>query len=566
MDAKEEVRARLAIEDVIGEYVQLKRAGRSFRGLSPFSQEKTPSFFVSPDKNIWHDFSSNQGGDIFAFVMLAEGVDFRGALELLARKAGVDLSQYDSRITKGASELKQRIIAAHGLAARFYQNHLVQHEQALTYVRQKRHFDKQSIVDFQIGYAPPEGQALRRYLLGKNFTDVELKKAGLISTTGRDIFRDRIVVALSDPQGQVIGFTGRIMRDIKGAPKYLNTPQTLVYDKSRHVYGLHLARESIRQHDSAIIVEGNLDVIASHQADIKNVVATAGTAITEQHLKALSRLTHTIGLAFDSDRAGIAATERAIPIASKMNVALGVIALPDGAKDPDELIQKDPALWKKAITQPQPAVEWLIDRYSALHDPTSAQGKRAITDACTKLLKEIDDPVEREHYIAYMAKVTGASVAAIEDKLALAPPASLKPVKNSELPATTDAVEDICLGLALLDEEVRHLVRRLPIEAFAYPAARELRQKIDQENLPEESDYEKMVLFKAEMQFGAMQAAARLSGAQEKIHILKKRWRDKRRHELSQQQNVALARDDTAAAELIQEEIRRLNKEEIHGE
>lgn len=566
MDAKEEVRARLSIEDVIGEYIPLKRAGRSFKGISPFTQEKTASFFVSPDKNIWHDFSSNQGGDIFAFIMQVEGLDFRGALELLARKAGVDLSQYDTRISKGAGELKQRIIAAHALAGRFYQNCLIQHQAALQYVREQRHFEKQTIVDFQLGYAPSDGQSLRQYLTQKGFRDDELVKAGLVSRTGRDIFRDRLVVALCDPQGQVVGFTGRIMRDIKGAPKYLNTPQTPAYDKSRHVYGLHLARDSIRREDAVIIVEGNLDVIASHQAGVRQVVATAGTALTEHHLKSLSRLTHTISLAFDGDRAGIAATERAIPIAYKMGIALGIVSLPDDVKDPDELIQRDPELWQKAVASPRPAVEWLIDRYAAQHDPRSAAGKRAISDACIQLLRTIDDPVEREHYIRYMADVTGASMDALQEKLTTAPRQPLKPIRNTTPSLEqSDPLEDSCLGLALLDDEVRKLMITIAPEAFVFPAAQELQRALRAGDLPTGQEYEKMVLFKAETQFGGMQANSRLSGAQEKIHILKKRWRDRQRQALSQQLAQMLDAGDAERARDIQASINQLNKEEFYG-
>ncbi|MGB3945995.1 MAG: DNA primase, partial [Candidatus Saccharimonadales bacterium] len=340
-DAKEEVRARLNIEDVIGEYVQLKRAGRNFKGLSPFTSERTPSFTVSPEKHIWHDFSSGKGGDVFSFVMEVEGLDFRAALEQLARKAGVDLSLYDSKQAGEIAQKKRRLIEANELACRYFQQSLLKNQHALEYVFKKRQLSKEIVQEFKIGYAPDEGEAAVRFLTKKGFSKRELSDAGLTNRFGGDIFRGRMTVPLMDPSGQVIGFTGRIITDDPKAPKYLNTPQTLVYDKSRHVFGLSQAKEAIRKADFSVVVEGNLDVVSSHQAGIKNVVASAGTALTEWHLKSLARLSHDVRLSFDADKAGLAATERAIPIASQVGVELTIIGLPDGMKDPDELIQHD---------------------------------------------------------------------------------------------------------------------------------------------------------------------------------------------------------------------------------
>jgi DNA primase len=245
-DAKEEVRARLNIEDVIGEYVQLKRAGRNFKGLSPFSGEKTPSFVVSPEKHIWHDFSSGKGGDIFGFVMEVEGMDFRQALEHLARRAGVDLGIYQSARGGEIASKKKRLVEAHRLAAQYYQQSLLRNQHALEYVFKKRRLSKEIVRDFQIGYAPSTGMALVHFLTKKGFSKQELAEAGLTNRFGGDLFRGRMTVPLMDGSGQVIGFTARIIDDEPNAPKYLNTPQTLLYDKSRHVFGLSQAKEAIR--------------------------------------------------------------------------------------------------------------------------------------------------------------------------------------------------------------------------------------------------------------------------------------------------------------------------------
>ncbi|MCD8561748.1 DNA primase, partial [Candidatus Saccharibacteria bacterium] len=416
-DAKEEVRARLNIEDVIGEYVQLKRAGRNFKGLSPFSGEKTPSFFVSPEKNIWHDFSSNKGGDVFSFVMEVEGLDFRAALELLAQRAGVDLSVYDSKGSQERAKQKRRLLEAHQLAARYYQQSLLQNERALQYVFQKRGLSKAIVQEFQIGYAPDSGTALTQFLTRKGFTKQELSQAGLTNRFGGDLFRGRMMVPLMDASGQVIGFTGRILADEPNAPKYLNTPQTMLYDKGRHVFGLSQAKEAIRTKDYAVIVEGNLDVVSSHQAGVTEVVATAGTAMTEAHLKALVRLASTVRLAFDGDAAGLAATERAIPIAQQVGIDLTIVSLPEGVKDPDELIQQDPKLWQVAIAGAVGVIDWLLEQYTKREDMTAPVGKRRFTTAALAVVRALNDPVEQEHYLQKIATYTSTSLEAVKEKL-----------------------------------------------------------------------------------------------------------------------------------------------------
>ncbi len=414
----QDVKERLAIEDVISEYVQLKRAGRNFKGLSPFTSEKTPSFVVSPEKNIWHDFSSGKGGDVFSFVMEMEGLDFRGALELLARRAGVDLELYDSKKTGHSAKTKERLYAVIEAATKFYQAHLKQNKTALEYVLKQRKFTKDTVLEFRLGYSPNNGTALIDYLKKQKFTEKEMEKAGLTARRYRglgDMFRGRLMVPLMDPQGRVLGFTARLLDDDPKAPKYINTPQTLLYDKSRHVFGLHLAKDALRKTKIAVIVEGNLDVIASHQSGVKNVVATAGTALTEMNLKAISRFTGDVRLAFDQDRAGQAAAERAIPIAAKTGATLSIITIPEG-KDPDELIKKNPKLWEEAIDNNQYAVDWLIDRYKSQLDLSTAVGKRQFSDIVLATIRRLPDTVEQDHYIAKLADMISVSTEALRSK------------------------------------------------------------------------------------------------------------------------------------------------------
>jgi len=466
-DMKEEVRSRLNIEDVVGEYVQLKRAGRNFKGLSPFTGEKSPSFYVSPDKNIWHDFSSNKGGDVFSFVMEVEGIDFKEALELLARRAGVDMSMYDSKGSQEMAARKKRLYEILELTTQYYQQSLIKNEHAVEYVFGKRKLSKEIVQSFRIGYAPSTGDALVKFLKARHFTQQEAMDAGLLNRYSGDLFRGRMMVPLMDGSGRVIGFTARVLNDDEpNAPKYLNTPETMLYNKGRHVFGLSQAKESIRKVDYAVIVEGNLDVVSSHQVGITQVVATAGTAMTESHLKALVRLSPNAKLAFDGDSAGLAATERAIPIAQAVDIDLTIISLSDGAKDPDELIQKDPALWQKAIDTSEGVVDWILTQYSKREDLTTAIGKRKFTTAALRVIRALQDPVEQEHYLQKVSTYTDSSIDTLKEKLAGTDEPEERVLKK--VAHTTDAIkpdgsgaEENLLAVALIDPAVRELLKDL---------------------------------------------------------------------------------------------------------
>lgn len=469
MDAVEEIKNRLAVEDVVSEYVQLKRAGRNFKGLSPFGNEKTPSFMVSPEKQIWHDFSSGKGGDMFSFVMEMEGLDFKGALELLARKAGVDLSQYRSGRGADTSKLKERLYHANELAAKFYQVHFSKNKIAWEYVFNNRKFTKAVALDFRIGYSPNNGDALLIYLKKQGISEDEAQKAGLATKRykgARDMFRGRLMLPLADAQGQIIGFTARLLEDDPDAPKYINTPQTLLYDKGRHVYGLHLAKEAIRAAKCVVVSEGNLDVIASHQAGVRQVVATAGTAMTESHLKTLARFTDDVRIAFDQDKAGQAAAERVIPLASKLDLSLSIITISEG-KDPDELIKKDPKLWEKAINDTRYALDWLIDRYKKTTDLSSAEGKRRFSDTILATIRRLNDPVEQDHYLGQLAEMLSVSVDALRSKLHLSKERA-RQLKQHKSGPKADAeqieyikLQDHLLGLALYRPALRPYVEPL---------------------------------------------------------------------------------------------------------
>jgi DNA primase len=574
-DAKEEVRARLNIEDVIGEYVQLKRAGRNFKGLSPFSGEKTPSFYVSPDKNIWHDFSSNKGGDVFSFVMEVEGIDFRGALELLARRVGVELSMYD---TKGAQEIaqrKKRLLEVLDLATNYFQQSLIKNPHAVEYVFKKRGLSKDIVQNFRIGYAPDAGDALVQFLTKKGFTRRELDDAGLTNRYGGDLFRGRMTVPLMDGSGQVIGFTGRILADEPNAPKYLNTPETLLYNKGRHVFGLSQAKEAIRSSDYTVIVEGNLDVVSSHQAGINQVVATAGTAMTESHLKALVRLSPNAKLAFDGDAAGLAATERAIPIAQAVGVDLTIISLPGDVKDPDELIQQDPRRWQEAIDQAEVVIDWVLKQYSLREDLTTAIGKRNFTTAALRVVRVLNDAVEQEHYLQKIAGYTDSSVDTLKDKLAGTDEPAQKVLKKVVQTSGEDrpdpsSYQDNLLAVASIDPAVRELLKDLTPEMFSTDERRAVLEYVrgssellqnTPDDLKDYDTYVKILLLKADARYGEWSDEDRYFETARLVRQLITEHKKIKKDDLTAQLRTAEEGGESEKATTIRQQLNELIKE-----
>jgi len=412
-DAKEEIKSRLAVEDVVGQYIELKRAGRNLKGRSPWGVDKTPSFMVSPEKGIWHDFSANKGGDIFSFVMEVEGISFREALEKLAAQAGVELAKYTGGDVDAAKK-KVRAREASNLACKYYQFCLTKNRAVCEYVFYKRNLNRGTVAEFRIGYSPADGKSLKNVLMKRGYNEAELKAAGLLNQYGGDMFRGRMMVPFFDNSGNIIGFTARILD--KGEPKYLNTQETVLFNKSRFVFGLYQAKEAIRKNGFVVIVEGNMDVISSHQAGVKEAVATSGTAMTTEQLKMLANLTSDIRLAYDGDAAGVKATERAIEIAGNMGIDLTVISDYHGAKDPDELIQKDPELWKKAVNENVPAVDWVLEKYEESLDLRRAEGKRKYSDKALKILGLVKDEVLKADYYQKVAKKLGVPVEALMKK------------------------------------------------------------------------------------------------------------------------------------------------------
>lgn len=580
-DAKEEVRSRLDIEDIVGEYVQLKRAGRNLKGLSPFTNEKTPSFIVSPDKNIWHDFSSNKGGDIFSFIMEVEGLDFRAALEFLARKAGVDITVFNNRGDQTTAKAKKQAIELNTLANKYYQHSLANNKLAYEYVFNKRKISKEIAREFGVGYAPSSGDALVKFMKSRGIKQEDIKKAGLTNRFGGDMFRKRMTVALMDQMGQIIGFTARTVEDEPNSPKYLNTSQTIIYDKGRHVFGLSQAKESIRKQDFVVIVEGNMDVISSHQAGVTNVVATAGTAMTSMHLKTLSRLTSKIKLAFDNDSAGLAATERAIELAKELDIDLFIVSLPKGAKDPDELIQEDVTLWQNATKSETPAVDWVISQYQARENLKTAIGKRNFINAALKLIRLIDDAVVLDYYLTKIGEISEISKTALTDSLKKANQKSSVPKKSQKnvniQPSTTkkqqdeNQFEDNILGLTIIN---RGLLNLLPDNLSEFMSNEERKQIASfimknpnftdadiEGGLKNIDTYVKIVTLKAEERYLSWSKEEQSHELTQLLHQLKERKRKQKKIALTKQLKDAEFLGDEAKAGEIRVALNKFIKE-----
>lgn len=572
-DAKEEIRARLNLEDLVSEYVDLKRTGRSLKGLSPWTNERTPSFVVSPDKQIWHDFSSGKGGDIFGFIMEVEGLSFRESLEFLARKTGVELKNYDSKKSAENAKIKKRLYDISSSAANFFQHCLVRDIKALEYVFKNRRISKEIVAEFKIGYAPAGRQVLVDFLLNKGYSKKEINMAGLLNRFGGDIFNDRMMIPLQDQNGETIGFTGRALKDEPNSPKYLNSPQTMLYDKSRHIFGLSQAKQSIRKNNYTVVVEGNMDVISSHQVGVKNVVATAGTAMTTDHLKAISRYSSDIRLCFDADVAGVNATERAIILAQSVGVDISIITLNQSqgaAKDPDDLIQKSVDLWQKSIDNPLPAVDWVLGQYANKNDLSTAIGKRNFSTAGLKLVQNLSDPVEKEHYLDEISNKIGSSRQALLAKFIDEKP-SPRPKKQAKIDksapnnfANEFGYEDDLLALALIFADSSQYIKNLDQNSLNSDEKNQILRVLQQnqrEELKKNENYVKILLLKADERYDGWKNKEVINEIKRLVQKVKIQNITKQKEDLQDQLKDAEIQGEDGLARDILLKITELNKE-----
>ena len=500
MSAIEEIKQRLDIVEIISQYTNLEKSGRNFKALCPFHAEKQPSFFVFPERQSWHCFGScGSGGDIFAFVMKKDNLEFGQALRLLAERAGVSLERKDEARDKERERLYQVNLAA----ASFYHELLLRSpaaEQARRYL-EKRGISQQTISDFALGFSPDSWETLRQYMQGQGYQEQELLTLGLVvsreSGGSYDRFRNRLMFPVRDEQGRIIGFGARALDD--SLPKYLNSPQTILFDKGGCLYGLDKAKSALKQYDLAVIVEGYIDVIMAHQYGFANVVASLGTAITEKQMGLFGRWTSNLALALDADAAGDEATMRGIQTASlvlarravplfsgelrggkavlKMKSSLAgqikVIRLPQG-KDPDEIILQDSSVWQRLVDSALPVVDYAFDLITSRVDLTKPSERSKVLDSLVPFVVEVSDPVEQAHYIDKLANLVrvdqGLVKARVSDAMKGAPVAS-SPMRKA---AVAYPLEENFLCLVLQYPEFREKADGFSEEYFEHSPNREV--------------------------------------------------------------------------------------------
>ena len=415
----EEIKQRLDIVDVISSYIKLEKVGANYRALCPFHSEKKPSFFVSPARQIWHCFGAcNEGGDIFKFVMKIEGVEFGDALRILAKRAGVELKPRDPVLQTA----RKRLYDICEIAAKFFEKQLSSTKKGskVKEYLHKRGIKDESIYEWRLGYAPDVKDALSRFLKSRGFKEEEIIKAGLAIRKDEggiyDRFRSRIIFPVFDLNSQVIGFGGRIFGKEDEVAKYMNIPNTSLYDKSKVLYGLNKSKMFIRQEDNCVLVEGYIDAIMSYQAGVKNVVAVSGTALTPFHLRILKRYTNNLTTSFDMDVAGNSATKRGIDLAQKEEFNIRVVIMPKGL-DPADIILQHPEDWENLVRSAKSIMEFYFESAFSSHDASTAEGKREISNILIPVIANIPNKIEQSHWIGELSKKLGVPEKSIEEEI-----------------------------------------------------------------------------------------------------------------------------------------------------
>lgn len=457
MDQVQEIKSKINIVDIIGESVRLKKAGRNFQGLCPFHGEKTPSFSVSPELQIFKCFGCGKSGDVITFVENNEGLEFYDALKILAERAGVTLKKFDNKESDERDRLKQINFEA----ARFYHYILLEHkkgEEARAYLK-NRGLKLSTVKTFMLGYAPTDIRLLADFLSKKKIDPKTQEDAGLIyrkNSQSMDRFRGRVVFPINDIHGDTIALAGRILPSLsdKGLAKYINSPETKIYHKSRSLFGIDKAKRAIKDLGFAVLVEGEMDLLSSFQAGVKNVVAIKGTAITPEHITILSRLTKKLTLALDSDFAGDNAGLKGIAMAQNQDIQIKALDLGD-YKDPDEFAQAEPERYLKSINEAEDVWELLIEKLPQKYDLETASGKAEASQVIVPLLMHLENEIVREHYLQKLAQKLGVSVDSV-NRMSKKFTTSLI-INNNPIPEITTEHKD---RTQLLEEEFIVLMLR----------------------------------------------------------------------------------------------------------
>lgn len=454
-DEIEQIKERLDLADIIGEYVSLKRVGGHFKGLCPFHQEKTPSFVVSPDKGIWHCFGCGAGGDVLSFVQRIESLDFPAALQILAERAGVELK----RTAPAQRDERSRLFEVLDLVARLYHEVLLRQDvgkRARTYLHERGVRDE-TIEKFAIGYAPQVWDMVQRYATKKGFALAELIAAGLVGKNQQgktyDRFRGRIMFPVHDVQGRVVAFGGRIVpwTATGNEGKYVNSPETQLYEKRRTVYNLHRAKSALRSGQSCLVVEGYMDVVMVAQAGIEGVVASSGTAFTAEQVQLLKRFTTTLHFAFDADAAGVKAAQAATREALTAGMHVATVLLPEG-KDPADVAAGDSAELKRMVSEPTSLVHLMLRQLSSAN---SSSGQNATLEALLPLLATVANPIQQGEMIQEVAATLHVPESVITKKLMQAITAPHNPVPDNTETSFSLTVDQQLVGLLILEPTVR---------------------------------------------------------------------------------------------------------------
>ncbi|MEK7125158.1 MAG: DNA primase [Patescibacteria group bacterium] len=436
-DHVEQIKSRLDIVEVISGYLKLQKTGANYKARCPFHNEKTPSFHISTERQIWHCFGCSKGGDMFSFVQEIEGVDFPESLKILAHKAGVALEEFHPG-TQERRDAKSKLYDICELASRFFEKQLLQSptgQQALVYLRERGLADE-TIKQFRLGFAPDDWHALGEFLTGRGYATQEIINAGLaVAKEERhyDRFRSRITFPIADVNGRVVGFSGRVFSAKGAAPsgeqaseeemgaKYINTPQTAIYDKGRILYGLDKAKMAVKQTNRCVLVEGNMDVVMSHQGGVAHAVAASGTALTPWQLRLLGRYPTTLDCCFDADQAGAQATRRGIGLALSQNFQVNMVPMSDKeCKDPADYVQRYGMKWQEVASQAMPVIDFYFTRARSTMNPAAVADKKLLIATLAPLINRLVSRVERSHWVSQLAAFLRVKEEAVQADLAVA--------------------------------------------------------------------------------------------------------------------------------------------------
>ena len=462
----EEIKSRLNIVDVAEGYLKLEGAGGNFKARCPFHNEQTPSFFISPSRQTYHCFGCNRGGDLISFVEEIEGLDFSGALRILAERAGIELTRQHGGVSKEIKDEREMLYRTLDLATKFYEAVLPKFPEAVSYLK-NRGLTDETIKHFRVGFAPDEWRALGDFLVKKGVPEGVMEKAGLIVRSDKgfyDRFRGRLMFPIRDSSGRVVAFSGRILKESEGktlgasaAAKYVNSPETEVFHKSRILFGFYEAKDALRRADSAVLVEGQMDLILSHQAGVTNTVASSGTALTGEHLTLIKRFTKNLILAFDADDAGLTAAYRAIGLALSQDMSVLIAALPRGM-DPADLALKDQKAWQMAVKDAKQVIDFYLELLPSLY-ADKAELRKKVSQIIVPFIAELRSAIDQGHYVGQTAKLLGIKDDPVWDEVkkirAPETPGASKSLSYENVPARHTRIAEMILGILLWQESLK---------------------------------------------------------------------------------------------------------------